>query len=152
LAGKDERHGLFSYLEERFGIEESLFDDCLLFRRRKSWSLLRNAPHVSAVAHLKVSKIGIKAFQKVGAFVKPTTRMIQAFGHMATRAKVTMTKTQLDSLVAGDGLPMELPLEKGYVILSLGEDFILGLGFYAQGKVRSQLPKKELRKPVLQVP
>ena len=33
----------------------------------------------------------------------------------------------------------------------LGKDMILGLGFYAQGRVRSQLPRKELRKPMFQM-
>jgi len=112
---------------------------------------MKHAPQIALAAQLKVSKVGIKAFQKVGAFVKPTTRMIQTFGHTATRARVEVDEKQLQSLLADEALSMDLSLEKGYVILSLGEDFILGAGFYGQGKVRSQLPRKELRRAMFQL-
>jgi len=150
LADETERHGLFAYLDERFGISERVFDDYLLFKRQTSWSLMKNAPQISAAALLKVSKVGIKAFNKVGAYVKPTTRLIQVFGHKATRAKIEIGETHLQRLLANEKLPMDLGLDKGYVILSLGKDFILGLGFYGQGKVSSQLPKKDLRKEMFQ--
>ena len=112
---------------------------------------MKHAPQIALAAQLKVSKVGIKAFQKVGAFVKPTTRMIQTFGHTATRARVEVDERQLQSLLADEALPMDLSLEKGYVILSLGKEFILGTGFYGQGKVRSQLPRKELRREMFQM-
>ena len=152
LAEEAERHKLFSYLEVRFGIPEELFDEYLLFRRKKSWSIMKYAPQITLAAQLKVSRVGIKAFQKVGAFVKPTTRMIQAFGHRATRARVEIDEKQLKDLLMDEALPMDLELEKGYVMLSLGKDMVLGLGFYAQGKIRSQLPQKELRRPVFRIP
>ncbi|MBW1902103.1 MAG: hypothetical protein JRJ20_10760 [Deltaproteobacteria bacterium] len=151
MAEEAERHSLFLYLEDRFGIPERLFDEYLLFRRERSWSLMKHAPQIALAAQLKVSKVGIKAFQKVGAFVKPTTRMIQTFGHTATRARVEVDEKQLQNLLADEALPMDLSLEKGYVILSLGKDFILGAGFYGQGKVRSQLPRKEFRREMFQM-
>ena len=85
----------------------------------------------------------------MGAFVKPTTRMIQFFGHAATRARLEIDAEQLQRLVANEDLPMNLDLDKGYVILSLGRDIILGLGFYGHGKVMSQIPRKELRKTMV---
>ncbi len=113
---------------------------------------MKNAPQIATAAPLKVSKVGLKAFQKVGAYVKPTTRLIQTFGHAATRARVALDEKQLLRLLADEGIPMDLGLDKGYVILSLGKDLILGAGFYAQGKVKSQLPRKELRKAMFQAP
>ena len=113
---------------------------------------MKNAPQIALATQLKVSKVGLKAFQKVGAYVKPTTRMIQAFGHTATQARVEIDERQLQRLLAGEDLPMDLNVDKGYVILTLGKDLILGLGFYGQGKVSSQLPRKELLKHRLQVP
>jgi len=101
---------------------------------------------VIPTARLKVSKVGLKAFQVVGAFVKPTTRMIQAFGHSATRATLEIDEVQLQRFLDNEDLPMDLDLEKGYVILSLGKEMILGLGFYGHGKVKSQIPRKEIRK------
>jgi len=149
LAEEGERHYLFSYLEDRFGIPERLFDDYVLFERKKSWSLMKNSTLLSPAAQMKVSKVGLKAFQKVGAFVKPTTRMIQLFGHAATKARLEIDAEQLQSLVDNEALPMDLDLDKGYVILSLGREIILGLGFYGQGKVKSQIPRKELRRDIV---
>ncbi len=105
---------------------------------------MKNAPPINSAVRLKVSRVGIKAFQKVGAFVKPTTRMIQLFGHAATRAVYEIDKTQLRLLLAGSALIKDLDLEKGYVILRLKDGLVLGLGFYANGKTYSQLPRKEL--------
>ena len=131
-------------MEGRFGIPVSAFAGYLFLKRKKSWSILKNSSQLGLFTHLKVSRVGLKAFQNVGAFVKPTTRLIQMFGHMATRAVVEIDKKQLMDLLADKGLPMELPVEKGYVILRMIKETILGLGFYAQGRVRSQLPKKEV--------
>ena len=111
---------------------------------------MKNAPQIALAAQLKVSKVGLKAFQRVGAYVKPTTRMIQAFGHTATKARVEIDEKRLQRLLAGEALPMDLDVGKGYVILGLEKDLILGLGFYGQGRVRSQLPRKELLKHNLQ--
>jgi NOL1/NOP2/fmu family ribosome biogenesis protein len=145
LAEEDERNHLFSWLEERFGISERLFDGYLLFRRNKSWHLLRDTRRLGAASPLKVSRVGLRAFQKVGGFIKPTTRFIQIFGTAATRARLEIGGEQLQRLLAGQEIPLDLDLTKGYVILSLPENRILGLGFFINGKVRSQIPKKELR-------
>jgi NOL1/NOP2/fmu family ribosome biogenesis protein len=139
------------YLEERFGIPERIFDDYLLLKRSKSWSLMKKMAEDHPVGQLKVSKVGLKAFQRVGAYVKPTTRLIQAFGHRANKAILEIDEKQLKSLVEGETLLRDLHLEKGYVILRLEKDFVLGLGFYAQGTVRSQLPRQDLRKAMVLV-
>ncbi len=146
MAEEAERHRLFGYLDDRFGIPERLFEDYLLFRRKKSWAIMRISSSMIPAAQLKVSKVGLKAFQEVGAFVKPTTRLIQVFGHSATKATLEIDEEQLQRFMDKEDLPMDLDLEKGYVILSLGKDMILGLGFYGHGKVKSQIPRKEIRK------
>ena len=107
---------------------------------------MKTSPQVFSTAQFKVSKVGLKAFQQVGAFVKPTTRMIQAFGHSATRAMLDIDEEQLQRFLDNEDLPMYPDLAKGYVILRLGKEMILGLGFYGHGKVMSQIPRKELRK------
>ncbi len=84
--------------------------------------------------------------------MKPTTRMIQIFGHTATKARLEINERQLQRLLAGDELPFDLDLDKGYVILTLRDNLILGFGLFINGRVRSQIPRKELRKDMLQVP
>ena len=98
---------------------------------------------------LKVSKTGLKAFKKVGAFFKPTTRLIQIFGHCATKARLEIDQAQALKLVRGEEIQADLDLETGYVILALDGERILGLGFYIDGAVRSQIPKKEIREVML---
>ena len=134
-----------SYLEDRFGIPEELFDDYLLFKRKQSWLIMRNASQIMLASQLKVSTVGLKAFQKIGAFIKPTTRIIQIFGRAATRARLEIDEKQLSTLLLGEKLSVDPGLSKGYVILSLRENLVLGLGFYDNGRVHSQLPMKGLR-------
>jgi len=149
LASEDERHYLFGYLEERFGIPEDLFKEYLLFRRKQSWQLIKSVPQISTAAQLKVIKVGLRVFQRVGAFVKPTTRMIQMFGHRATKAKLEIDEEQLAILLSGEELSVDLAIDRGYVILTLKGKRVLGLGFFINGKVRSQISRKELRKAML---
>ena len=145
LVGEDERHHLFSYLEGRFGIPENVFDDYLMFKRKQGWMIFKNVPHIRLASRLKISKIGMRAFHRVSSFVKPTTKMIQHFGQEATKARLRLNEEQLLKLLAGDSIPVDLDLDDGYVILDLGKGWILGLGLLINGRVRSQLPRKELR-------
>lgn len=149
MAENIERKVLFKWVEDRFGIPETIFDDYLLFERKKRGFLLQKSPHLNSAGYLKVSKIGIRAFQKVGHFVKPTTRFVQAFGHLATKAVFDINLEQLRKLVFEREIAVDLKIEKGYVILRLDKNQILGLGFFIEGSVRTQLPKKELRLAML---
>jgi NOL1/NOP2/fmu family ribosome biogenesis protein len=146
LVENNERRRPFAYLEERFGIPERLFKGYLLFKRGKAWLLVKDTPQIIPASTLKVLRVGLRAFNEVGAYIKPSTRMIQLFGHEAVRARLEIDETQLKSLWAGESLAFDLNLEQGYVILCLGKDTILGLGFYSDGRVRSQMPRAELGK------
>lgn len=134
-----------SILLDRFAIPEAVFDPYIIFKREKSWYLLRRSTHLYGASRLKISREGLRAFRKVSAFIKPTTRMIQIFGRHATKAVVEIDENALSRLEGNKTLPMELDLETGYVILSMKQNRILGLGFYASGLLRSQIPQKEWR-------
>jgi NOL1/NOP2/fmu family ribosome biogenesis protein len=149
LAEKDDRRHLFSYLERRFGISQTHFADYLLFRKKRSWFLIRDTRFIPAVSQLKVTQAGLRAFQRVGGFVKPTTRFIQSFGRFATRAKLHIDMAQLQALLRGEKIHVDITLDNGYVILAIGGDSILGIGLYIDGMVSSQLPGKEIRSAML---
>jgi NOL1/NOP2/fmu family ribosome biogenesis protein len=149
LVRNPERHQLFSYLESRFGIPESVFGDYLMFKRKQSWVLMKNSEQMASASQLKISKVGMKAFQKIGAFIKPGTRMIQNFGHTATKARLEINEEQLLRLLAGYDIPVDLELDDGYVILELRKGRILGLGLLINSRVKSQLPRKELRETMV---
>ncbi|MFP3912941.1 MAG: hypothetical protein ACLFUT_12775 [Desulfobacteraceae bacterium] len=144
MSGNDERERLLHYLYNRFGIPAQVFDDYLFFRRKRAWFLIHNSPQLAYASRLKISKAGLRGFQRVGNFIKPTTRFIQGFGHHATRGVFAVGADQLSALLGGEGIPVDLQLNKGYVILTLGTSRILGLGFFDHHAIRSQLPRKEL--------
>lgn len=97
-----------------------------------------------SASRLKVQKAGIKAFALIGDFIKPTTRLIQSFGYMATKAKLDLNECELRRLVAGEQLAVDMDQENGYVIL-LYNNCVLGLGLLINGMIRSQLPAKEIK-------
>jgi hypothetical protein len=111
--------------------------------------MIRDVRHLRMALNLKISKPGLKAFKQIGAYIKPTTRMIQIFGNAATKARLDINIRQLQLLLNEDMIPTDLDMEMGYVILTLGKTNILGLGFYSQGQVRSEIPKKELRRNII---
>lgn len=86
---------------------------------------------------------GIKAFQKVGRYIKPTTRMIQVFGHHAIRAVLDICEDDLNKMADGRHISSDMEIDNGYIILSF-EGSILGLGLIIDGRVTSQIPRRDL--------
>ena len=93
---------------------------------------------------LKVWRVGLKGFQEVGRFIKPTTRMIQFFGHGAEKAVLELREEDLSRLTEEGRIQTDMEIENGYVILSFRRK-ILGLGLLINDVVISQLPKKDVR-------
>ena len=144
FAEDDDGQALFSYLEERFGIPAKLFDGFLLFKKNKSWWLLKETNALAAACRLKISSLGMRAFNQVGDFIKPTTRLIQIYGTSATKAGIELREEELRRLLEGEGIPVDPGLVNGYVILR-HKGHPVGLGLLINGTVRSQLPSKELK-------
>jgi len=152
LAEDKDRDQIFGYLEKRFGIDKSFFKGYILLKRKRSWNLLKNDKALVSACSLKAGKVGIRAFRKIGAYIKPTTRMIQLFGSYATKAKMSVDITDLIRLQRGEPLKTDLNLEMGYVILTLGRGNVLGLGFFSDGMIRSQISRRDLRDSILRSP
>lgn len=105
---------------------------------------MKDAVALKRGCRLKVSSLGMRAFNQVGDFIKPTTRLIQLYGKNATKAKMTLSEENLRRLLGGDGLAVNMGLENGYVIL-FHNGHPIGLGLLINGTVRSQLPSKGLK-------
>ena len=112
---------------------------------------MKRSLQIETASHLKVSKVGLRAFKKIGNFVKPTTRFIQTFGRFATEAKLQINMRQFQTLFEGGEIPVDLKLDNGYVILTVEEDRVIGLGLCINSKIRSQLPRKEIRSAMLNI-
>ena len=92
---------------------------------------------------MKVKITGMKMFQEIGEFIKPTTRFIQMFGDKATRAVLEIGEQELRDLAAGKYLYRDMDIDNGYVILSMNNS-ILGLGLLINGTIRTQIPQREI--------
>jgi len=136
---------LLGYLLERFGIAPSNFNGYEMLETGKSWWLLRKSSHLERTSGFKVFACGMKAFQKVGQFIKPTTRLMQLFGREATRAVMEITGEELRSLAKGEGIPCNLQVENGYVLLRMYGRYDLGLGLLIGGRVQLQIRKTDLQ-------
>jgi NOL1/NOP2/fmu family ribosome biogenesis protein len=126
---------------------ERIFDDFDLFGRRNSWWLLRKTANVNLPVRLKVTQVGLRAFDRVGKYLKPATRMIQLFGHHATRAVHQISEYEFEKLLRGDPLKVDSAVDDGFVILSLG-GHVLGVGLLAQNKITSRIRKSERQRMV----
>jgi len=146
LAEDEERQFLVSYLEERFGISASSFELYHFFRRKKSWIILKKSSHLESVTGLKIKRLGIKAFRRVGKrYVKPTTRFIQCFGGLAGRCLLDLDRTMLRQILNEGSVPMNLGIEPGYVILLLEGNLVLGLGLYVRERISLEISRRDLR-------
>ncbi|MGE5842131.1 MAG: hypothetical protein ACM335_07630 [Deltaproteobacteria bacterium] len=139
---------LLSYLEERFGISRQVFVGLALFSRRKSWWLLRKTAGEKLPVSLKVSQVGLKAFDRVGKYLKPSTRMVQLFGHHATKSVYQLTDSELDKLLRAESLEVESSMEEGFVVLRFREH-VLGVGLLLHGKITSRIRLSELKRMVV---
>ncbi len=139
-----ERRLVLGYFEQRFGIPLSTYADYLLFKRSKTYMVLRYTPHLTAVATLKVYTVGLPVLRQVGRYCKPTTAALQTFGHLATRNVVELSTAQLERLLRHRILPLSLALTPGYVMLRAA-GHILGCGLYTAGRLLSQLPQRQVR-------
>jgi NOL1/NOP2/fmu family ribosome biogenesis protein len=92
----------------------------------------------------KVFACGMKSFQRVGEYIKPTTRLVQVFGPLATKAVVPLAEGQLQGMLDGKELFQDRVPEDGYVILTL-RNHVLGLGLSIRGRVRLQIRKSDLK-------
>ena len=102
----------------------------------------KNTPRHRA-SQLKAVSVGLRAFQRVGRFLKPTTRFVQIFGYHASRSIIHINEDHLAALKEGETLEGDSNLENGYVVLSFKKQ-ILGLGLQVDGRVHSQLPRKDI--------
>jgi len=140
LSKDEEKEWLVDYINKRFGIPGSLFADYQFFCHRNSWHILKKSPYLSEGAKLKVSgHYGIKAFYKVGKYIKPTTRMIQLFGRYADRNIIFLTIEQAHCLLNEGKIYVAEEIEDGYVIIVIEKRYIVGLGLVIGGILFSQM-------------
>jgi NOL1/NOP2/fmu family ribosome biogenesis protein len=139
-ANQAERDRIFTYLEERFGIQADLFDNFLLYGKKDIWYLLKKSIWLEQAAGFKAVSVGLKSFRRIGEYIKPTSRFMQMFGLNAQKSRYELSDQELQRIMADEPIDVEWPIDPGYVILA-HQSRIIGLGFLNQNRIQPQLPR-----------
>ena len=135
-----ERNQLLGFLEERFGIPQSVFADHYLLRRGPTVWLLTKDNRLPALASLSVKTVGLPVARWVKKRLKPTSAALQLFGKYATKNMLRLEPLQLEELFEKKEIKGEFSLSPGYVIIST-ETVVIGCGLYLPGRLISQFPR-----------
>lgn len=96
---------------------------------------------------LKVNQVGLRAFDRVGRYLKPANYMVQIFGRHATRGVYRLTDTELEKLLKAEPLAVKIEMEDGFVILRFREH-VLGIGLLMKGTITSRIKKTESKRMI----
>jgi len=138
LLDAKERIRLLEWLEERFGIEQSRFDDfaLLAYGDQINAAPVEASQLAESVSALETGLPLVKV-SRAGMY-KPSTRGMQVFGVYATKNTVEIGASGMKDLVEGRAFPW--PGEKGFVIVTV-DGYPAGVALCREGRLISQLPK-----------
>ncbi len=135
---EEEKQEIFGFLKERFGFEQTLFEDFLILKGATNFWLFPKTNHLSQLKKLSPEAVGLLFLRRVSHYLKPTSSFLQRFGKWATKNVVTLNPEQVKLLREKGKIEIKFDLEPGYVILRNGK-WILGCGLYVPGKLISYL-------------
>ncbi len=141
---EEEKHEIFSYLEERFGIERIHFKSYEILKGTFNYWLFPKTSYLEYLVNLQVQTVGLLFLRKVSKYLKPTSAFLQRFGYLASKNIIELTTEELKILKEKGKIKKSLPLEPGYVIFKK-ESLILGCGLWISGTIISYLDSKLLK-------
>jgi hypothetical protein len=144
LVPEPQRSNILGYFEARFGIPLATFADFYLLARRKVYDILPASAPVATFARLKVHHTGLPVLRHIRQHLKPTTGALQRFGGQARRNVLDLSTDQMIALFHTTALSLHLDLVPGYVVLRHA-GHILGCGLYTPGRLRSQIPSRQVQ-------
>ena len=131
---------MLGFLEDRFGIQESVFANHYLLRRGRIVWLLSKNDGLMNLALLPVQSVGLPLLRQVNTQLKPTTAALQLLGPHANKNIVRLTLDQLRELVEKKEIKGEFHTSPGYVIV-VAETLIIGCALSVPGRLISQFPR-----------
>ncbi len=131
---------MLGFLQNRFGIPESVFADHHLLRRRRVVWLLSKDDRLVNLASLPVESVGLPLLRQVKTHLKPTTAALQLLGPHANKNIVSLSLEQLRELVEKKEIKGKFGISPGYVIV-VAETIIIGCALHLAGKLISQFPR-----------
>ena len=131
---------MLGFLEDRFGIQESVFAHHYLLRRGRIVWLLSKNDRLMNLALLRVQSVGLPLLRQVNTQLKPTTAALQLLGPHANKNIVRLTLDQLRELVEKKEIKGDFDTSPGYVIV-VAETLIIGCALSVPGRLISQFPR-----------
>ncbi len=150
------REQIFSYLEERFGLDGNLFRDYeflegvkgRVFMTTKEASKISNGVKAVIVGLLfcRISE-GWKTTESFSShLVKLSGNITQLFGNKATKNIVRITEQDAKRFIEGIDLDIsDTNATDGYVIVKY-KDYPLGIGLLKTGVIKNMIPKAKRTK------
>ncbi len=127
-----------NFLEHRFGIERSVFENYALVEDRDIWVTSKEAAGFEMKFWRRKGIRLVRIFKKSFKF---TTAGMQIFGRYAKKNVVTIGEEELGRFLKGENIKINVDnVEEGQVIVKFGED-IIGSAIYRNGMLKNQLPK-----------
>lgn len=142
-----------NYLDERFGIKKEIFFD-YGFDTDEEWiSIFSASINNKNLDGLLIKSIGLRAgkyfkdIRNQRVKLKISTNFAQIFGRYATKNVLQINDAQVKEYMQGSDLENIHPLnvEEGEVIIKWNEN-VIGVGNYSHGRIKNQIPKKQLTK------
>jgi NOL1/NOP2/fmu family ribosome biogenesis protein len=128
------------FLQDRFGIPESVFANHYLLRRGRIVWLLSRDDRLINLASLPVESVGLPLLRQVNTQLKPTTAALQLLGFHANKNIVSLALDQLRELVQKKEIKGEFDTSPGYVIV-VAATVIIGCALSVPGRLISQFPR-----------
>jgi NOL1/NOP2/fmu family ribosome biogenesis protein len=135
-----DKHATLEYLERRFGLLPELFDD-FEFYAGPNGRVILGPQQIDE--RLSPDTAGL-LIARMGKTVKPSTNLLQLFGHHAIRGIVTLNREQ--TILCIKGVDLEVTeaeiggTTEGYVLLK-HLSFPLGCGLLQGNHIKNMLPR-----------
>ncbi len=133
-----EQRMILEYLEERFGFDPQIFSGYAFYAGAKGRVYL--GPSALPLAGKAISS-GILIARTDPGKVKPTTNLLQLFGHHVKKNFIDLDRAKAASFVNGEDIEMrESAADDGYVLLRYAA-MPLGCGLLKNSMVKNMIPK-----------
>ncbi|UCE83387.1 MAG: hypothetical protein JSV47_02275 [Deltaproteobacteria bacterium] len=128
------------FLQERFGIPQTLFTNHFFCRRGATVWMLNKDHRLPSLASLRVQTVGLPLLRRIKAHLKPTSVALQLFGSHASKNIVSLEPEQLGDLAERKEIRGEFACSPGYVIV-VTNSVIVGCALFLPGRLISQFPR-----------
>lgn len=136
----DMRIRTIAYLEERFGLAPTLFDDFTMYAGAKGRVILGPS---GIPASLSPDTAGL-VIARVHRSVKPTTNLLQVFGRLIQRNTIALSRANTLCYLQGSDITLgpedRVDAYPGYVLVKY-DDYPLGCGLLQENHIKNMLPR-----------